>query len=68
MATQESSSLDLGGAIGKTIADQVLSASSESAKNIVSTYGRIDILRPYFNVETKDVTARFSVLPQLSYG
>jgi hypothetical protein len=49
---------EVAAAIGKKIADQVLSASTESAKNLLSTYGKIDILRPYFDVEPRDVSRR----------
>ena len=51
-------STEVATAIGKKIADQVFSASTESAKSLISTYGKIDILRPYFDVEPRDVAKR----------
>ena len=47
---------------------QVLKSGSESATKLVSTYGRIDVLRPYFDIDTKDLRQRLlaSMWPRLS--
>eukprot|EP00053_Salpingoeca_punica_P005194 m.53068 g.53068 ORF g.53068 m.53068 type:complete len:270 (+) comp13126_c0_seq1:148-957(+) len=44
--------------VGKTIADNVLKAGTQSAKSFFDTYARIDLLRPYFDVEPIEIRAR----------
>eukprot|EP01147_Barroeca_monosierra_P004709 gene4709-6816_t len=40
------------------VGSQILQSSSKSASKLASTYGRIDVLRPYFDLEPKDLRQR----------
>lgn len=54
--------------LSQTMTEMVWQAGSQSAKKAWNVYGNIDILRPYFNVEPKEVQKRLlnSLIPRRS--
>ncbi|EGD72952.1 hypothetical protein PTSG_04683 [Salpingoeca rosetta] len=59
--------LDVNG-LTAAVGTQVLKSGSESASRLVSTYGRIDLLRPYFDLDPKDLRQRLlaSIWPRFA--
>eukprot|EP00043_Microstomoeca_roanoka_P002689 m.39786 g.39786 ORF g.39786 m.39786 type:complete len:271 (+) comp11654_c0_seq1:285-1097(+) len=50
------------------VGSQMLRSGSESASKLVSTYARIDVLRPYFDLDPKDLRQRLlqSIWPRFT--
>ena len=41
---------------------QVLKAGQERAKTFLSTYARIELLRPYFDVDPQQIRYRYQIM------
>eukprot|EP00051_Salpingoeca_urceolata_P027066 m.479896 g.479896 ORF g.479896 m.479896 type:complete len:259 (-) comp21628_c0_seq1:205-981(-) len=63
-----SADTELAAAVGRQLAGNVLHAGTESAQKLYKSYARIDLLRPYFDVEPSDVANRLlqSLRPRLT--
>eukprot|EP00045_Choanoeca_perplexa_P011180 m.117210 g.117210 ORF g.117210 m.117210 type:complete len:279 (-) comp15539_c1_seq2:469-1305(-) len=55
-------------AVGEQVASNVFNAGKQQAETLYSSYARIDVLRPYFDVEPADIRFRLfkSIWPQFS--
>ncbi|EDQ85501.1 uncharacterized protein MONBRDRAFT_29151 [Monosiga brevicollis MX1] len=55
-------------AVGQQVAANMFEAGKQSAESVYSSYARIDLLRPYFDVEPADIRYRLlkSLWPQFS--
>eukprot|EP00730_Choanoeca_flexa_P000474 TRINITY_DN10210_c0_g1_i2.p2 TRINITY_DN10210_c0_g1~~TRINITY_DN10210_c0_g1_i2.p2 ORF type:complete len:315 (+),score=23.81 TRINITY_DN10210_c0_g1_i2:1426-2370(+) len=55
-------------AVGEQVATNVFNAGKQQAETLYTSYARIDVLRPYFDVEPADIRYRLfkSIWPQFS--